>query len=108
MSSEATTTFHSNADPATTIATIQRVLADNKAKVLGQSPDGTQIDFQTRKTMLNWELLGRAVTTPAASGSDVSLSLDVHHNRPPALMDGAKNRKAVEKLAGQIQSALGA
>lgn len=106
MSSEATTTFHSNADAATTAAAVQRVLAENKAKVLGQSPDGTQIDFQTRKTLLNWELLGRAITTPAASGSDVHLSLDVHHNRPPALLDGKKNRKAVEKLAEQIQAAI--
>ena len=107
MSSEATTTFHSNADAATTAAAVQRVLAENKAKVIGQSPDGTQIDFQTRKTLLNWELLGRAITTPAASGSDVHLSLDVHHNRPPALLDGKKNRKAVEKLAEQIQAAIG-
>lgn len=107
MSSEATTTFRSNADAATTAAAVQRVLAENKAKVLGQSPDGTQIDFQTRKTLLNWELLGRAITTPAASGSDVHLSLDVHHNRPPALLDGKKNRKAVEKLAEQIQAAIG-
>lgn len=107
MSSEATTTFHSNADAATSAAAVQRVLADNKAKVLGQSPDGTQIDFQTRKTLLNWELLGRAITTPAASGSDVHLSLDVHHNRPPALLDGKKNRKAVEKLAEQIRAAIG-
>ncbi|SEB35996.1 hypothetical protein [Microbacterium hydrocarbonoxydans] len=106
MSSEATTTFHSNADAATTAAAVQRVLAENKAKVIGQSPDGTQIDFQTRKTLLNWELLGRAITTPAASGSDVHLSLDVHHNRPPALLDGKKNRKAVEKLAEQIQAAI--
>lgn len=106
MSSEATTTFHSNADAATTAAAVQRVLTENKVKVLGQSPDGLQIDFQTRKTLLNWELLGRAITTPAASGSDVHLSLDVHHNRPPALMDGKKNKKAVEKLAGQIQAAL--
>jgi len=107
MSSEATTTFHSNADAATTAGAVQRVLAENKAKVLGQSPDGTQIDFQTRKTLLNWELLGCAITTPAASGSDVHLSLDVHHNRPPAMLDGKKNRKAVEKLAEQIQAAIG-
>ncbi len=106
MSSEATTTFHSRADAPTTAGVIQRVLADNKATVLGQSPDGAVIDFQTRKTMLNWELLGRATITPAAAGSDVHMSLNVHHNRPPALMDGAKNRKALEKLAGQIQSAL--
>ncbi|MFK4761459.1 hypothetical protein ACI3KS_11040 [Microbacterium sp. ZW T5_45] len=107
MSSAATTTFHSTADAATTAAAIQRVLADTKAKVLGQAPDGSTIDFQTKKTMFNWELVGRAITTPAASGSDVHLSLDVHHNRPPALMDGVKNRKAVEKLAGQIQAAIG-
>ncbi|WP_157560269.1 hypothetical protein [Microbacterium sp. H83] len=107
MSSAATTIFHSNADAATTAAAVQKVLADNKATVLGQAPDGTTIDFQTKKTLFNWELLGRATTTPAASGSDVHLSLDVHHNRPPALMDGMKNKKAVEKLAGQIQAALG-
>ena len=107
MSSAATTTFHSNADTATTAAAVQKVLADNKAKILGQAPDGTTIDFQTKKTLFNWELLGRAITTPAASGSDVHLSLDVHHNRPPALMDGVKNKKAVEKLAGQIQEAIG-
>lgn len=107
MSSAATTTFHSTADAAATAGAIQRVLADNKAKVLGQAPDGSTIDFQTKKTMFNWELLGRAITTPAASGSDVHISLDVHHNRPPALMDGVKNRKALEKLAGQIQAAIG-
>lgn len=107
MSAEATTTFHSNADAATTAAAVQRVLADNKSKVLGQSPDGTQIDFQTKKTMFSWELLGRANVVPAASGSDVHLSLNVHHNRPPALMDGVKNKKAIEKLAGQIQAAIG-
>ena len=107
MSAEATTTFHSNADAATTAAAVQRVLADNRAKILHESPDGLQIDFQTRKTMLNWELLGRAITTPAESGSDVQLALNVHHNRPPALLDGKKNKKAVEKLAGQIQAAIG-
>ena len=107
MSAEATATFHSNADTETTAAAVQRVLADNKATVLGQSPDGTQVGFQTRKTMFNWELLGRANVEPAASGTDVHLSLNVHHNRPPALMDGVKNRKAIEKLAGQIQAALG-
>ena len=107
MSSEATTTFHSRADAPTTAGVIQRVLADNKATVLGQSPDGAVIDFQTRKTMLNWELIGRATVVPAASGSDVHLWLNVHHNRPPALMDGVKNKKAVEKLAGQIQANLG-
>lgn len=107
MSSAATTTFHSNADAATTAAAIQRVLAETKATVLGQTPDDATIDFQTKKTMFNWELVGRAVTTPATSGSDVQLTLDVHHNRPAALMDGAKNRKAVEKLAGKIQAALG-
>lgn len=106
MSAEATTTFHTAADAATTAAAIQKVLADNKAKVLGQSPDGSQIDFQTKKTLFNWELVGRATVVPAASDSDVHLSLNVHHNRPPALMDGAKNRKAVEKLAGQIQAAI--
>lgn len=107
MSAEATTTFHSNTDVATTAAAVQRVLADNKSKVLGQSADGSQIDFQTRKSLFNWELLGRANVVPAASGSDVHLALNVHHNRPPALMDGVKNRKAVEKLAGQIQAAIG-
>lgn len=106
MSSAATTTFHSSADVATTAAAIQKVL-DNKAKVLGQAPDASTIDFQTKKTLFNWELLGRAIITPAASGSDVQLTLDVHHNRPAALMDGVKNKKAVEKLAGQIQAALG-
>ncbi|MGO2746391.1 hypothetical protein [Microbacterium sp.] len=107
MSSEATTSFHTPADVATVAAAIQRVLAENKHKVLGQSPDGSQIDFQTKKTLLNWELIGRAVTVPGEAGSDVHLSLDLHHNRPPAALDGVKNRKALEKLTGQIQSALG-
>lgn len=83
------------------------MLADNRATVLGQTPDGSQIDFQTNKTMFHWELLGRASVAPAASGSDVHLPLDVHHNRPTPPMDGVKNRKAVEKLVGQIQAALG-
>lgn len=57
--------------------------------------------------MFNWELLGRANVVPAASGSNVHLSLNVRHNRPRALMGGVKDKNAIEKLAGQIQAALG-
>lgn len=106
MSSEATATFHSRADAPTTAAVILKVLAENKATVLGQAPDGSSVDFQTKKTMFNWELLGRAVTVSAPAGSEVHLSLDVHHNRPAALMDGMKNKKALDKLVRQLQAAL--
>ena len=107
MAAEANTTFHTPADGATVAAAIQRVISENKHTLVGQATDGSQIDFVTRKTMLYWELKGRAVTTPASSGSDVSLTLDVQDGRPRALLDGAKNRKALEKLTGQIQDALG-
>lgn len=107
MPSEASTTFHTSADPATVAAAVGRVITENKHKLLGQSPDGREIGFETRKTLFNWELEGRVTTTPAAAGSDVTVTLDVHHNRPPAALDGVKNRKAVEKLSGQIQTALG-
>ena len=39
--------------------------------MIGQRPDGSQIDFQTLKTLFNWALVGRATVVPAASGSDM-------------------------------------
>lgn len=106
MSAEVNTTFHTPADVTSVASAIQRVIADNKHMLLGHSADGSQIDFLTRKTMLNWELKGSAVTTPASGGSNVALTLDVQDGRPRALLDGMKNQKALDKLVGQIQDAL--
>lgn len=106
MGSEATTSFHTAADVAAVAAAVSAMIADKKYRLGGQSEDGRQIDFLTKKTMLNWELAVRVTTTPAASGSDVNLLLDVGLGRPAAVMDGMKNRKTVEKLSTELQSKL--
>lgn len=106
MGSEANTSFHTTADAAAVGAAVNALIAEKKYRLVGQSEDGLQIDFLTKKTMLNWELAVRIVTMPAASGSDVNLLLDVGLGRPAALMDGMKNRKAVEKLSAELQSKL--
>lgn len=107
MGSEASSSFHTTADIATVAAAVNKLIADKKHRPVGQADDGSMIDFLTKKTMLNWELAVRVVTTPAASGSDVTVTLDVGLGRPPAVMDGMKNRKAVEKLSAELQSLLG-
>lgn len=107
MSSAATASFHTSADVAAVAAGVGAFIAEKKHKSVAQSADGTAIDFLTKKTMFNWELAVRVTTTPAAAGSDVNIVLDVAPNRPAALMDGAKNRKAVEKLSAELQSRLG-
>ena len=106
MGSEASTSFHTAADATAVAAAVNTLIAEKKHRPVGQSEDGRQIDFLTKKTMLNWELAVRVITVPAASGSDVHLTLDVGLGRPAALMDGMKNRKAAEKLSAELQSAL--
>ncbi|HCS61407.1 MAG TPA: hypothetical protein DIW46_08430 [Microbacterium sp.] len=106
MGSEANASFHTSADAAAVTAAVNSLITDKKYRVVGQSEDGLLIDFLTKKTMLNWELAVRVITTPAASGSDVNLFLDVGLGRPAALMDGMKNRKAVEKLSAELQAKL--
>lgn len=106
MSSAASATFSTPAAPEAVSAAVQRVLAENKHRLVEQSPDGSRIAFLTRKTMFTWELAGVLAITPAASGSSVELALDTAPGRPSAMLDGQKNRKAVDKLAEQIQAAL--
>ena len=106
MGSKASTSFHTTADAPGVTAAVNALITDKKYRLVGQSEDGLQIDFLTKKTMLNWELAVRVVTSPGASGSDVNLFLDVGLGRPAALMDGMKNRKAVEKLSTELQSKL--
>lgn len=106
MGSEAHASFHTNADAATVGAAVNALIAEKKYRMVGQTDDGLLIDFLTKKTMFNWELAVRVTVTPAASGSDVNLLLDVGLGRPAALMDGMKNRKAVDKIAAELQSKL--
>lgn len=106
-SAEANTSFQTTADVAAVTAAVNSLIADKKYRLVGQSEDGRLIDFLTKKTMLNWELAVRVIIDPAASGSDVKLFLDVGLGRPAALMDGMKNRKALEKLSAELQSKLG-
>lgn len=107
MSSAARSEFSTPAPAATVTAAVQRVLSENKHTITQQSPDGLQIGFRTRKTMFTWELDGLASIAPSAISSVVRVQLDTAADRPAALMDGKKNRKALDKLVEQILAALG-
>lgn len=105
MSSAAVATFEVPASPQEASEAVHRVISENKHRLVGQSPDGLEITFLTRKTMLSWELDGRVQITPSGSGSQVDLHVDTAPQRPKALLDGKKNRKSADKLVEQIKAA---
>lgn len=106
MSSLATSTVEVTAPPAEALAAVRRVLEERKCKDVQPSPDGTQLTFVTRKTMLLWELDGLVAVVAHGAGSRIDLHLDTVAGRPKALLDGKKNRKAADKLAEDIRAAL--
>jgi hypothetical protein len=107
MASSATTTVDLTAAPTEALDAVRRVISDNKHRLVAESPDGSQVDFVTRKTMLSWELEARATIAPHGAGSQVTLLVDTAPGRPKALLDGKKNKKSVEKLADQVRAAAG-
>lgn len=107
MSSSATTSFDVTAPPEQVTDAVRRVVTDGRHRMVGESPDGRQLDFVTRKTLLSWELEARVVVTPTGSGSQVEVSADTAPGRPKALLDGKKNQKSVGKLADQVRAAFG-
>ncbi|WZH51560.1 MAG: hypothetical protein PIR53_16245 [Nocardioides alkalitolerans] len=106
MASHARNEFDVPAAPAAVADAVQRVVHDQGHRPVGQSPDGRQLSFVTKKTALNWELDTTVLITPTPQGSHVTIDLDVQQGRPKALLDGRKNKKAAQRLADQIQAAI--
>ena len=106
MASEARVTEETTGSPTAVAASVEQVLLGEKCTIERRSPDGMTLDFTTRKTMLSWELEGQAVVSPSAQGSRIDLMLDTHHNRPTAMLDGAKNARSAKKLMDKISAAL--
>lgn len=105
MGSEATTTFEVAVAQDRALEAVRRVVSEGRHRLVEDVPDEGRIDFVTRKTMLSWELVARAVVTEAGSGSRVELAVDTAPGRPKALLDGKKNQKSVGKLEEQIRAA---
>lgn len=106
MSSEARLQSTTAQAPAAAAAVVENVLRGEKCTITATWPDGLTFDFTTRKTMFSWELEGRFTVRPSDQGSTIDLALNTHHNRPSALMDGAKNAKSAKKLMDKVTAAL--
>jgi hypothetical protein len=105
MGSSATTTVDLDVAPEQAVAAVRRVVAENRFTPGEASADGRTLAFRTRKTLLSWELDAVARVEPTATGSRVEITADTRPDRGRALLDGAKNRKAVERLADQLRAA---
>ena len=105
MGSSATTTVDLAVAPEQAVAAVRRVVAENRFTPGEDSADGRTIGFRTRKTLLSWELDAVARVEPAGTGSRVEITADTRPDRGTALLDGAKNRKAVARLADQVRAA---
>ena len=106
MASHARNEFDVPAAPAAVADAVQRVVHDQGHRPVGQSPDGLQLSFVTKKTAFTWELETAVVITPTPQGSHVIIDLDTQKGRPKALLDGRKNKKAAQRLADEIQAAI--
>ncbi|MDQ1106039.1 hypothetical protein [Nocardioides zeae] len=106
MASRARNEFDVPASPAAVTDAVQRVVHDQGHRPVGQSPDGLQLAFVTKKTAFTWELETSVLITPTPQGSHVTIDLDTQPGRPKALLDGRKNKKAAQRLADEIQAAL--
>ncbi|MDT9593376.1 hypothetical protein RDV89_09880 [Nocardioides zeae] len=106
MASHARNELDVPAAPEAVAAAVQRVVHENGHRPVGQSPDGLQLSFVTKKSALNWELDTSVLITPTPQGSHVTIDLDVQQGRPKALLDGRKNKKAAQRIADQIVAAL--
>lgn len=87
-------------------AAVQQVIADLGHAVAGVSEDQLQFAVITKKTMLSWELATGIEITPSPQGSHVAIFMANMPGRPKALLDGAKNKKAAQKLADKIRASV--
>lgn len=90
--------------PAQAQQAIERVIAENKHKLVDSAPEQGVIRFVTKKTMFTWELNVEARISSTTTGSRVDVVLDTDPNRPKAMLDVKKNQKAAQKLADQIRA----
>lgn len=107
MGSSATTSVDLAVAPEQAVAAVHRVVAENRFTPGEESADGRTLGFRTRKTLFSWELDVVARVEPAGTGSRVELTADNRPDRGTALLDGVKNRRAVERLAEQVRVAAG-
>lgn len=91
------------AAPEAVSASIQKVVSELGHKLAGESEDGLQLAVITKKTWLSWETATGIEITPTPQGSHVAIYMANMPGRPTALLDGAKNKKAAQKLADQIR-----
>ena len=106
MGSEAQVSADVSGAPDAVAAGVEKALGDERCTIERRSPDGRTLGFTTRKTMLSWELEGQVIVSPSAQGSRIDLVLDTHHNRPTAVLDGAKNARSAKRLLERITAAL--
>lgn len=106
MSSEARQSAEVPGSPQDVATRVERALLAERCTITQRFPEALAVNFTTRKTMLSWELEGQIVVSPGAAGSRIDLVLNTHHNRPVALMDGAKNAKSAKKLMEKITASL--
>ncbi|MDN7122682.1 hypothetical protein INN71_14930 [Nocardioides sp. ChNu-153] len=107
MATLATTSFQSAAPPQAVLAAVHRVIAEQRYAPGPVSPDGSQVLFRTRKSVLSWELDVQVTVVPTPGGSQVDVALDTAPGRPKALLDGRKNRKSAQRIADEISAAIG-
>jgi len=106
MSSEARLSVEVPGAPQEVAAKVEQVLLAERCTITQRFPEALAVNFTTRKTLLSWELEGQIVVSPSGTGSRVDLALNTHHNRPTAVMDGAKNAKSAKKLMEKITAAI--
>ncbi|MEJ6488629.1 hypothetical protein PQI23_02695 [Leucobacter sp. USCH14] len=92
-------------DPAQVSAAVQQLVSELGHTLAGVSDDQLALAVITKKTLLSWEIATGIEITPSAHGSHVVIYMANMPGRPTALLDGAKNTKAAQKLAGQIRNA---
>lgn len=94
------------ADPLQVSAAVQQLVNDLGHTLAGVSDDQLALAVITKKTLLSWEIATGIEITPSGAGTHVAIYMANMPGRPTALLDGAKNKKAAQKLAGHISAAL--
>lgn len=92
--------------PESAAAAVRAAVSQQGHQLAGESDDQLQFAVITKKTWLSWELATGIEIAPSPQGSRVSIYMANMPGRPTALLDGAKNKKAAQKLADQIRAAL--
>lgn len=106
VNSSAAADFYLPDSPEAVSATIQEVISQLGHKLAGESEDRLQLAVITKKTWLSWEIATGIEIKPNPQGAHVSIYMSNMPGRPTALLDGAKNKKAAQKLADQIRAAM--